>query len=64
MVDGTKGRRVELMMTLPWNAFKVKLNEMLTLHNQILKNGQELLNLHQTNGSRKMGKYVQTFASY
>jgi len=63
MVDGAKRCWVELMVTLPWNAFKVKLNDMFTPHNQILKNGQELLNLHQTNGLRKMGKYVQTFAS-
>jgi hypothetical protein len=50
-------------MILPWNAFKAKLNKRFTPHNQNLKDGQKNLNLCQTNGSRTLGKYVQTFAS-
>jgi hypothetical protein len=52
-----------LMGSLFSSAFKAKLNEMFTLHNQILKDGQELLSLCQSNGFRAMGKYVQTFVS-
>lgn len=52
-----------LMGSLLWSVFKAKLNERFTLHNQILKDGQELLRLHQSNGLGAMGRYVQTFAS-
>jgi len=51
-----------LMGSFPHNAFKAKLNEKFTPHNQILKVGQKL-NLRQSNGPRMMGRYVQTFAS-
>jgi hypothetical protein len=51
------------MGSLPWNAFKAKLNERFTPHNQILKDGQELLSLCQSNGPQVMGRYVQTFTS-
>jgi hypothetical protein len=44
------------------NAFKAKLNERFTPHNQILKDGQEFLSLRQSNGPRTMGRYVQTLA--
>jgi len=52
-----------LMGSLPWSAFKAKLNERFTLHNQILKDGQELLSLSQFDGPGVMGKYVQIFVS-
>jgi hypothetical protein len=48
---------------LPWSEFKAKLNKSFTPHNQILKDGQELLSLHQFNGLGAMGRYVQTFMS-
>jgi hypothetical protein len=48
---------------LPWSAFKAKLNKKFTPHNKILKDGRELLNLHQFNGLGAMGRYVQTFTS-
>jgi hypothetical protein len=34
------------METLFWNQFKTKMNKKYTLHTQILKNEQKLLNLH------------------
>jgi hypothetical protein len=49
------------MGSLPWSTFKAKLNERFTPHNQILKDGQELLNLLQSNSPKTMGRYVQTF---
>jgi hypothetical protein len=51
------------MGTLPWIVFKAKLNEKFTPHNQILKDGQELLSLRQSDGLGAMGRYVQTFMS-
>ncbi len=45
------------------NTFKAKLNERFTPHNQILKDGQKLLSMLQSDRSRTMGKYVQTFVS-
>lgn len=58
-----KDVKPNLMGRFPWSAFKAKLNEKFTPHNQILKDGQELLSLRQSDGLRMMGKYVQTFAS-
>ncbi len=49
------------MGSFPWSVFKVKLNERFTPHNQILKDGQELMRLCQSNGLGAMGRYVQTF---
>jgi hypothetical protein len=43
------------MGSLPWSAFYIKLNERFTLHNHILKDGQELLNLCQFDGLGAMG---------
>ncbi len=51
------------MGSLPWSVFKAKLNKRFTPHNQILKDGQEFMHLHQSNGPRTMGRYVQTFVS-
>jgi hypothetical protein len=51
------------MGSLPWSTFKAKLNERFTPHNQLLKDRQELLNLLQSDKSKTMGRYVQTFAS-
>jgi hypothetical protein len=51
------------MGTLPWIVFKAKLNEKFTPHNQILKDGQELWSLCQSDAPRAMGRYVQTFMS-
>jgi hypothetical protein len=51
------------MGTLPWIIFKAKLNEKFTPHNQILKDGQKLLSLHQFDGPGVMGRNVQTFMS-
>jgi hypothetical protein len=39
-----------LMGNLPWSAFKAKLNENFNPHNQILKDGQKNLSLHQFDG--------------
>jgi len=50
-----------LMGILPCSAFKAKLNEKFAPHNQIFKDGQELLNLCQFDGPRGLGRYVQTF---
>jgi hypothetical protein len=58
-----KDVKPKLMGSLPHNAFKAKLNERFTPHNQILKDGQELLNLRQSNGLGAIGRYVQTFVS-
>jgi hypothetical protein len=52
-----------LMRILLWSVFKVKLNNRFTPHNKILKDGQELLSLHECNGLGAMGRYVQTFTS-
>jgi hypothetical protein len=48
---------------LYWNDFKIKLNEIFTSHNRILKGGQELLNLHQGEGLDALVHYVKTFSS-
>jgi hypothetical protein len=58
-----KDVKPNLMGNLLWNMFKAKLNEKFTPHHQILKYGQELLRLRQSNGPRVMGRYVQTFTS-
>jgi hypothetical protein len=50
-----------LMGTLLQSMFKAKLNEKFTPHNQILKDGQELLCANMM--SWNDGGYVQTFAS-
>ncbi len=49
------------MGILPCSAFKAKLDERFAPHNQIFKDGQELLNLHQSDGPKRIGRYVQTF---
>jgi hypothetical protein len=58
-----KDAEPNLLGNLPWNMFKAKLNEKFTPQDEILKYGQELFNLHQSNGPRVMGTYVQTFTS-
>ncbi len=63
MVDGTRKCLTKFNGDFAWNAFKAKLNKRFTPHNKILKDGQELLNLHQFNGLGAMGRYVQTFTS-
>jgi hypothetical protein len=45
-----------------WNDFKIKLNEIFTSHNRILKGGQELLNLHQGEGLDALVHYIKAFS--
>lgn len=49
--------------TKQWNDFKIKLDDKFTLFNQILKDGQELLSLHQSKGHGALVCYVQAFSA-
>lgn len=55
--------KLNLVGTLSWNDFKIKLNDKFTLFNQILKDGQEWLNLHQSKGHGTLVCYVQAFSA-
>jgi hypothetical protein len=59
-----KDVKPNLMGSLLWSVFNAKLNERFILHNQILKDGQELLTLHQFNGPETMGGMFKPLCPY
>jgi hypothetical protein len=50
-------------MTITWVGFKAKLNVKFTPHNQVLRDGLELLALRQGEGLGSLAKHVQTFSA-
>jgi hypothetical protein len=50
-----------LLEILPWEEFKLCLNERFTPHHPVLKEGMELLELAQGDGTNSLAHYVQDF---
>jgi hypothetical protein len=58
LVDGSKTKMLEI---LPWEEFKLCLNERFTPHHPMLKEGMELLELAQGDKTNSLAHYVQNF---
>jgi hypothetical protein len=57
------GRKPEAIPTITWASFKAKLNVRFMPHNQVLRDGLELLALKQSKGPSLLPKHVQTFSA-
>jgi hypothetical protein len=58
-----KEENLEAILTITWVGFKAKLNAKFMPHNQVLRDGLELLALKQGEGLGSLAKHVQIFSA-